>query len=338
MSIVLTALIDFACGPLFHAITHVAVHGAAEGVERYVHRPDRLLNHDIEKVLRRSLEASVKRLRADYQREQPDDKKASEVFNALARIRMGNAIDSEHQEPHSWLSAEEVRTRMGELVDSISSDAPEVRAFLIERFPGMFAFAFREIGLKRNEQVRAVILGSMLRHVMDNQEVIKQQVLESRDAMNAGLERIGLSQPSTTSVDALLKEIQDLNNWISTQGLGDGPVLAHLRIADGAGNNLRTVDIRKRTIRIGRAADNSVQLDDRHVSRIHAEITLDGTHFIVEDRKSANGTFIGERRLETREVCELGTPIRIRPYVLSVLAIGAPAEELLDRSTKIFRP
>lgn len=51
------------------------------------------------------------------------------------------------------------------------------------------------------------------------------------------------------------------------------------------------------TLVIGRASDNALIVEDSSVSRRHARLTVDSGRLMVEDLGSANGTFLGGRRL-----------------------------------------
>ena len=50
-----------------------------------------------------------------------------------------------------------------------------------------------------------------------------------------------------------------------------------------------------RVVAIGRDASNSLGLDDPLVSRQHARVFFDGASWVVEDTRSANGTFVNQR-------------------------------------------
>ncbi len=54
----------------------------------------------------------------------------------------------------------------------------------------------------------------------------------------------------------------------------------------------------KSRITIGRTSDNDVILDNRGISRKHAEIELAGNTAVLIDNESLNGTFINDRRTE----------------------------------------
>jgi pSer/pThr/pTyr-binding forkhead associated (FHA) protein len=82
-----------------------------------------------------------------------------------------------------------------------------------------------------------------------------------------------------------------------------------------------TMDSASRLLTIGRAVENDVPLSwDPHASRVHAEISLVGGDWVVDDAGlSTNGTFVnGERlvrrrRLEDRDVLRVGhTHVSVR--------------------------
>ena len=86
-------------------------------------------------------------------------------------------------------------------------------------------------------------------------------------------------------------------------------------------------------LRIGRALDNDLVLDDTRSSRYHAELVPQGERAELRDRASANGTRVNGRRID-REVVEPGdlveigdTTMRVVPgphrLVLEVVARGA---------------
>ena len=62
---------------------------------------------------------------------------------------------------------------------------------------------------------------------------------------------------------------------------------------------------------IGRAPDATVVLDDDFVSTHHAQLTPNGTHWIVEDLGSTNGTWIDRTRISAPTVLRPGTTLRI---------------------------
>lgn len=63
---------------------------------------------------------------------------------------------------------------------------------------------------------------------------------------------------------------------------------------------------------IGRGDENSIVLKDRFISKLHAKIAEQRGAYVLEDLKSANGTFVNDRRilqptrLNNRDVVRLG--------------------------------
>jgi DNA-binding response OmpR family regulator len=51
------------------------------------------------------------------------------------------------------------------------------------------------------------------------------------------------------------------------------------------------------TTRIGRSVDNDIVITSKRVSREHALIRRDGRRLVLEDRGSANGTFLNDERV-----------------------------------------
>jgi Nif-specific regulatory protein len=73
--------------------------------------------------------------------------------------------------------------------------------------------------------------------------------------------------------------------------------MIRLRVARGATPG-REVESSADVVRIGRAPDSDLALDDHHVSSDHARISLMGEQYVVKDNRSTNGTAVvrgGER-------------------------------------------
>ncbi len=56
-------------------------------------------------------------------------------------------------------------------------------------------------------------------------------------------------------------------------------------------------ELEEGSIAIGRDASNQIQVHDTEVSRRHAEIRYDGTHCVVADLDSSNGTYVNGKRV-----------------------------------------
>lgn len=81
--------------------------------------------------------------------------------------------------------------------------------------------------------------------------------------------------------------------------------------------------------RIGREPTNELSLDDVGASRKHCRITREGDALILEDLKSANGTFRNEERVDRVRLAE-GDRIRIGQTVMRVELDDGPEEIELE--------
>lgn len=90
---------------------------------------------------------------------------------------------------------------------------------------------------------------------------------------------------------------------------------------------------------VGRAADNDIALDDRSMSRRHAELHWDGEQCVLIDMGSTNGTFLGGRRVVPHQPQALspGVPVSFGPTMVVTLAtdagLAATAAVSLDPAT-----
>ena len=118
--------------------------------------------------------------------------------------------------------------------------------------------------------------------------------------------------------------------------MGDGLVVAYLRVDNLQDQTLRTIPIRKRKFTIGRGMDNAIQLDDITISRTHTEIILDHSKFVLIDNNSTNGTWFQNEKIENKELVhfEFGTTFRIGSFQISILKPDVNAEELISSPTK----
>ena len=85
-----------------------------------------------------------------------------------------------------------------------------------------------------------------------------------------------------------------------------GPLVRpHLRLlAGGAERAERVVPLPHDVTRLGRGAEADVRLADTGVSRLHAEIRLDGDDASVVDLRSTNGTSVNGRRVQTSALAD----------------------------------
>jgi FHA domain len=66
-----------------------------------------------------------------------------------------------------------------------------------------------------------------------------------------------------------------------------------------------------RPILIGRADDSTLVLDDDYASTRHAQLTISGGDWYVEDLGSTNGTYLGVAKVSGPTRVQPGVPIRI---------------------------
>lgn len=65
------------------------------------------------------------------------------------------------------------------------------------------------------------------------------------------------------------------------------------------------------TITFGRAADSTVVLEDDFVSNQHARLVPNGSHWMVEDLGSTNGTWINRDKVTSPTVLQPGSQLKI---------------------------
>jgi len=73
------------------------------------------------------------------------------------------------------------------------------------------------------------------------------------------------------------------------------------------------------SVRIGRAADLEVCLDDTRASRVHATVRYEGGAVRLEDRESSNGTWLGDERVKGTVTLASGAQFRVGGTRVTVL-------------------
>ena len=74
--------------------------------------------------------------------------------------------------------------------------------------------------------------------------------------------------------------------------------------------------LQKKLVEIGRADDNDIVIDSKLVSRKHALIRKEGSQRFLEDRGSANGTFLNRERVSSSLELHDGDRISIGEIIL----------------------
>ncbi len=67
------------------------------------------------------------------------------------------------------------------------------------------------------------------------------------------------------------------------------------------GQEPRSLEIKAKSMTLGRGSDNEIMIDRPGISRHHARIDFNGTDYTVTDLHSTNGTFLGEQNLPPSE-------------------------------------
>lgn len=80
--------------------------------------------------------------------------------------------------------------------------------------------------------------------------------------------------------------------------------------------------------RIGRSEASHIPLDHLQVSRVHAEIEVDGSRIMIHDKDSQNGTLLARRRI-TSASWSPADEVQIGPFVLSVRFVDAARTEVV---------
>lgn len=103
----------------------------------------------------------------------------------------------------------------------------------------------------------------------------------------------------------------------------------------------RIFDIDKPDLRIGRGMNCDLVLSDTLVSRQHVSIIQTGTGYVITDLKSANGLFVNNERVTSRQLAD-GDLIGIGRHTLrfedSMEARAVSISEKLSSGTVLFKP
>ena len=104
----------------------------------------------------------------------------------------------------------------------------------------------------------------------------------------------------------------------------------HLIVLNGQDAG-RTIALAEGTRSLGRSSGADAQIDDRSVSRIHCEVSIDGSTVEIRDAGSSSGTFVNSEKV-SRKALETGDEIVIGNTRLRVASGDS------ERSTFVERP
>ena len=213
-----------------------------------------------------------------------------------------------------------IATRLFDLDFAVvgKTEASEGEEELVYFPTGTGSIVYRKAVLKNGVLIGALMLG-------ERKEGVRRQGRAFKQAIDQG-------QNVEDVKDRLLAPYFDLRNWMSNAAQLEKPVqveklqtmvninrsqlikmpvagilgapekkkilsLPEAQLRDEAGEKSYTLG---ETMRIGRAADNDIVVDDSRISRYHAEIRWEDDRFFVHDLKSRNGTYVNDQRITSR--------------------------------------
>ncbi|HOD54934.1 MAG TPA: FHA domain-containing protein, partial [Candidatus Cloacimonadota bacterium] len=98
--------------------------------------------------------------------------------------------------------------------------------------------------------------------------------------------------------------------------------------------NIKPGHFQKELIRIGRAEDNDIILNDIKVSRYHAELKKQGSQYLIKDLGSSNGTYVNHKKVSEALVSQ-DDCLRIAGYELPVKSLFKPGQPAIDFKIQI---
>lgn len=90
-------------------------------------------------------------------------------------------------------------------------------------------------------------------------------------------------------------------------------------------------------VSIGRLPDNNIVIDNPAVSGRHARVFREGNHYVVEDLKSTNGTFVNQKPIARHTLLE-GDVVLVGKHSLVFTLVGADQSEPAAHPVGAFVP
>lgn len=114
------------------------------------------------------------------------------------------------------------------------------------------------------------------------------------------------------------------------QGL-DGPDLRCSLVVYSGGDTGRQITLEQGTQSVGRSAAAGIQIDGPGMSRLHAEVVVDGATVTLRDLGSANGSFVQDQRLNGARLLRDGDLVRLGSVILKFYEHRSVDAALHDR-------
>ena len=90
-------------------------------------------------------------------------------------------------------------------------------------------------------------------------------------------------------------------------------------------------------VSIGRLPDNNIVIDNPAVSGRHARVFREGNHYVVEDLKSTNGTFVNQKPIARHTLLE-GDVVLVGKHSLTFTLAGGEQAEVAEPAGAGFVP
>ncbi|MBI3267407.1 MAG: FHA domain-containing protein [Planctomycetes bacterium] len=304
-------------------------------------------NHDVAKTLHESYVASLTILEKQHAKtplDRPTRDTAAQAFSRLRKLSdqyfplkgEGASVFSD-ADMADLLSNQAAAQPMQEaLLRAAEPMPPSMRNLLAASFLTSFLYAFKELGLKQNDKVRAVILHEMMTDLresariadvkLDNLQQDLSRLLPSLEKLDALREFQRQFQDSITDslksissgvaeIASGQRELKEMLAKLAEAKQGEGPVKAYLLVYDQDGQPLARHPVGTSLVTIGRVKENKIQLPHSAVSGRHAELHAEGKYFVLRDVGSTNGTLVGDDPQRIRQaVINFGQVFRIGPY------------------------
>jgi two-component system cell cycle response regulator len=128
--------------------------------------------------------------------------------------------------------------------------------------------------------------------------------------------------PSTIAIDPA--------EFTLFQGL-ESPDLRCSLVVYSGGDTGRQITLEQGTQSVGRSAAAGVQIDGPGMSRLHAEVVVDGAQVTLRDLGSANGSFVQDQRLNGPRLLRDGDLVRLGSVILKFYEHRSVDAALHDR-------
>ena len=103
------------------------------------------------------------------------------------------------------------------------------------------------------------------------------------------------------------------------------------------GDDVETeIHLGSRPVRIGRDSRNDIVLEDKSVTRFHAEVRPENGSFVIVDMKSRNGIWMNGQQIKGKAPLALGTTVTLGAYELA-LEDDVATDHLADESSSANR-